>query len=187
VLIAPSPAALRVAAIRALPAFDAELRRGRYAAAQLWKLTAVKGHYLPLGDLIAPYLGDAEAVVPYDWLQIFRRLGAFRRPVISVDVAFHVYAEEVRGMTVKYATRAGSRNGRMPDDASRLQHFDVAIVIPRNDDFLNAWRTRFGVAWPMVRSDECHPLIEGLLLRGNRFYRELVVHNNRARCGKIRR
>ena len=170
-----------------MAAFDAELRRGRYAAAQLWKLTAVKGHYLPLGDLIAPYLGDAEAVVPYDWLQIFRRLGAFRRPVISVDVAFHVYAEEVRGVPVKHTPRAGSRNGRMPDDASRLQFFDVAIVIPRNDAFLDAWRARFGVAWPLAQSGECHPLIENLLLWDNRFYRELVVHNNRARRGKIRR
>jgi hypothetical protein len=42
-----------------MAAFDVvSLRRGRYAAAQLWKLASIKGVYLSLADLVAPFLGD---------------------------------------------------------------------------------------------------------------------------------
>ena len=51
-----APAAMQAA----VAAFDQpSLRRGRYAAAQLWKATSVGGRHLDLGELLAPFLGES--------------------------------------------------------------------------------------------------------------------------------
>jgi hypothetical protein len=141
----------------AIVAFDQpSLRRGRFAAAQLYKVTSVNGRYLPLGDMIAPYLGDVEAAVPYHLLQVYRHLDAFRLPTRErnglVDVP--VWAEEVRGMPVRYAVNVENgnelRRGRMMARATRRGYIDVVVEVEIDPLFSTAWMQRFRAEWPMV-------------------------------------
>ena len=149
------------------------LRRGRYAAAQLEKLTAVNGYFLPLGELLAPYLGDVEDLVPNSWVRVFRRLGAFREPYhVGKRTRFPVYAEEVRGDMVVYQTQATMQwvRRRMPLGATRKDFWGVAVDIPREVLFLYGWQRRFGAPWPMTRRG-VHPGLARLISNN-----ELVTH-----------
>ena len=136
------------------------LRRGRFAAAQLWKVTSVNGRYLPLEDMIAPYLGDVEALVPYHIIQVYRHLDAFRLPTRErnglVDVP--VWAEEVRNMPVRYAVNVENgrdqRRGRMPRNATRRGHIDVNVEVEVGAFFSIAWMQLFHAEWPMVLTRE---------------------------------
>ena len=148
-------------AIDAVAALDAySLRRGRYAAAQLHKLVAVRGHYLPLGELLAPFLGDVEALVPHSWARVFRRLASFRLPHhVEGQTRFPVYAEEVHGMSVVFQTPTSMPRWlrrRMPRNATSKGYFGVSVEVPREVLFLDAWEQRFGAPWPMARG-EVHP------------------------------
>jgi hypothetical protein len=160
-------------AVRDLDRVD--LRRGRYAAAQLHKVTSINGRYLPLGDMVAPYLGDVESVVPYPLIQIYRHLDAFRIPTRSPNndrVHVLAWAEEVRGMPVDYflVNRLVFRNGRMPRNATRNGYSNVRIVV--TDEalalFNTAWTFRFSAEWPMImrRGDLMpHPALDRLVAR----------------------
>ena len=135
------------------------LRRGRYAAAQLYKLEAVHGHYLPLGELLAPYLGDVEALMPHAWVRVFRRLASFRVPEhVKGRTRFPVYADEVRGMMVLYHKATSTRcvRRRMPHNAARRDYLRVSVELRRDVIFLDAWAARFGAPWPMARGG-VHP------------------------------
>ena len=155
------------------------VRRGRYQAAQLWKLNNINGRYLPLGEMVAPYLGDVESVVPYPLIQIYRHLDAFRIPTRSVNNnETHVlaWAEEVRGMPVDYflTNRLLFRSGRMPRNATRNGYSNVRIRV--TDEalalFNNAWTFRFNAEWPMIRrrySVIPHPTLERLIYRAAGF------------------
>ena len=190
-------------AVRDLDRVD--LRRGRYAAAQLYKVNNIGGHYLPLGDMIAPYLGDVESVVPYPLIQIYRHLDAFRIPTRSPSNAqTHVlaWAEEVRGMPVDYflVNRLLFRNGRMPRKATRNGYSNVRITV--TDEalalFNNAWTFRFNAEWPMImrRGDLMpHPALDRLVARAagtnfahrNHFLdrRELEIARRRRQAARL--
>ena len=157
----------------AVAAFDQpSLRRGRFAAAQLWKVTTVHGRYLPLGDMVAPYLGDVEAVVPYHLIQVYRHLDAFRMPRRQHDnqLDVPVWAEEVRGMPVRYAVNVENghdlRRGRMPARATRRGHIDVFVEVRVDPLFSTAWMRRFRAEWPIVYMNAeyaVHPALERLV------------------------
>ena len=136
------------------------LRRGRYAAAQLDKVAVVNGHFLPLGVMIAPFLGDVEGLVPNSWVRVFRRLGTFRVPHhVGGQTRFPVYAEEVRGMMVVFQTATSMPRWlrrRMPRNATRNAYLGVSVEVPREVLFLDAWERRFGAPWPMARGG-VHP------------------------------
>ena len=139
------------------------LRRGRFAAAQLWKLTNVGGYHLPLGDMIAPYLGDVEAVVPYHLVQVYRHLDAFRLPTREHNEQVDVPVwPEVRGMPVRYAVNVENghdqRRGRMMARATRRGYIDVFVEVRIDPLFSTAWTQRFRAEWPMVfTSTGFHP------------------------------
>ena len=169
------------------------VHRGRYAAAQLDKLTTVNGHFLPLGAMVAPYLGNVEDLVPKSWVQVFRRLGAFRVPYhTGRRTRFPVYAEEVRGATAVYKTAATMRwwtRRRMPHDAVRRDYWCVAVDIPREVLFLYGWERRFGAPWPMTRRG-VHPGLARLVqnselimhqLKMRSMFRHMEVEDNRRR------
>jgi hypothetical protein len=148
------------------------LRRGRFAAAQLYKVTSINGRYLPLGDMIAPFLGDVESVVPYHLLQVYRHLDAFRLPMRErnglVDVP--VWAEEVRGMPVRYAVNVENghdqRRGRMMTRATRRGYVDVVVEVEIDPLFSTAWMQRFRAEWPMVFTRagfRPHPALDRLI------------------------
>jgi predicted transcriptional regulator len=148
------------------------LRRGRYAAAQLWKVTTVGGRHLDLGELLAPFLGDVEAVVPYPLIQVFRHLDSFRMPTREHNgiVCVPAWAEEVRGMPVRYLQAGTMREhvGRMPARATRRGYVDVRIEVPIDPLFTTAWRQRFAAEWPIVYiNDEyaVHPALDRLAER----------------------
>ena len=152
---------------------QANLRRGRYAAAQLWKLTNICGYHLPLGGMIAPYLGDVEAVTPCSLIQIFRHLDAFRLPTQEATpgvILVPAWAEEVRGMPVRYL-QVGTlreRRGRMPLRATRRGYVDVGIEVRVEPLFNTAWIRRFGATWPMVSTRgvvEVHPALTRMVER----------------------
>ena len=164
------PAALD-AAVRNLD--QVNLRRGQYAAAQLWKLTNVGGYHLPLGDMIAPYLGDVEAVIPYALVQVFRHIEAFRLPTREQQpgtVFVPAWAEEVRGMPVRYLQAGTLREHmrRMPARATSRGYVNVRIEVPIDHLFDAAWMRRFRAPWPMVRVNgltETHPALARLVER----------------------
>ena len=161
-----APAALDAA----VAAFDQpSLRRGRFAAAQLWKLTSVNGRYIELGQLLAPFLGDVEAVIPYPLVQVYRHLDAFRMPTRErngqVDVP--VWPEEVRGMPVRYAVNVENgnelRRGRMMARATRSGYIDVYVEVRMDPLFARAWARRFRADWPIVWEHgeySVHPALE---------------------------
>ena len=133
------------------------LRRGRFAAAQLWKVTSVSGRHLNLSELLAPYLGDVEAVTPYQLVQVYRHLDAFRLPTSEVEpgmVLVPVWPEEVRGMPVRYAVNVDNgndqRRGRMMARATRRGYIDVFVEVRIDPLFTAAWIRRFRSAWPMT-------------------------------------
>ena len=152
---------------------QANLRRGRYAAAQLWKLTNICGYHLPLGGMIAPYLGDVEAVTPYSLVQVFRHIEAFRLPTQEATpgvILVPAWAEEVRGMPVRYLQVGAlrERRGRMPLRATRRGYVDVGIEVRVEPLFNAAWIRRFGATWPMVSTRgvvEVHPALTRLVER----------------------
>ena len=155
------------------------LHSGRYEAAQLYKLTAVNGYYLPLGELLAPYLGNVEDLVPKSWVQVFRQVG-FRVPYhVAKRTRFPVYAEEVRGDMVVYQTQATMRRWvrrRMPLDAKRKDYWCVAVDIPREVLFLYGWQRRFGAPWPMTRRG-VHPGLERLVKNNELVMHQLKMHS----------
>jgi hypothetical protein len=165
-----TPAALD-AAVRD---FDrANLRRGRFAAAQLWKLTSINGRYIELGQLLAPFLGDVEAVIPYSLVQVYRHIEAFRLPTREQQpgtVFVPAWAEEVRGMPVRYLQAGTLREhmGRMPARATSRGYVNVRIEVPIDHLFDTAWMRRFRAPWPMVRVNgltETHPALARLVER----------------------
>ena len=159
------------AAVRELD--QVSLRRGRFAAAQLWKVTSINGRYFPLGDAVAPFLGDVDAVVPHHLLQIYRHLEAFRYPTRSQNgniVQVLAWAEEVRGMPVDYY-QVGSlrfRTGVMPRNATRNGYADVRIPVTANHLFDMAWMFKYNAEWPMISRNggvEVHPALDRLVAR----------------------
>ena len=190
-LSATPPTGIMAGAVVALDAYS--LRRGRYAAAQLHKVVEVRGHYLPLGELLAPFLGDVEALMPHSWVRVFRRLASFRAPHhVGGQTRFHVYAEEVRGMMVVCQTPTSMPRWlrrRMPRNATRRGYFGVSVEVPREVGFLNAWERRFGAPWPMVRGG-VHPGLVRLVensaltmhqLKCHYMFRHMEVEENRRR------
>ncbi len=153
--------------------------RGRFAAAQLEKAVTLKGHYLPIGAMIAPYLGDVEDLVPKSWVQVFRRIGAFRVPYhTGRRTRFPVHAEEVRGDVVVYQTKTTMRRWtrrRMPHDAVRRDYWCVAIDIPKEVLFLYGWERRFGASWPMTRRG-VHPGLQRLVKHSETVVHQLKIH-----------
>ena len=157
----------------AVASFDRpSLRRGRFAAAQLWKVTSVNGRYLPLGDMLAPYIGDVEALVPYHLLQVYRHLDAFRMPTqeINGQVDVPVWPEEVRGMPVRYVVNVENgneqRRGRMMARATRNGYIDVNVEVDIDPLFSTAWTRRFRANWPMVVTHgelSVHPALERMV------------------------
>ena len=146
------------------------LRRGRFAAAQLYKITNVGGHYLPLGDMIAPYLGDVVAVVPHSLVQVYQHIEAFRLPTReqngSVDVP--VWAEEVRGMPVHYfqVGTLRERIGVLPRNATRNGFANVRVHVAFDQLFNTAWMRRFRAERPMVLAHgevSTHPALDRLV------------------------
>ena len=163
--------------------------RGRYAAAQLEKLTTVNGHFLPLGELLAPYLGDVEDLMPNSWVRVFRRLGAFRVPYhVGKRTRFPVYAEEVRGETVVFQTATSPRwvRRRMACDATRKNYWCVAVDIPREVLFLYGWERRFGAPWPMTRRG-VHPGLARLVKSSELIMHQLKFHSMCRRMAENRR
>ena len=161
---------------------DANLRRGRYAAAQLHKVVAVHDRYLPLGELLAPFLGDVEDLVPTSWVQVFRRLGTFRMPHhTGRRTRFPVYAEEVRGQTVVFQTATSMPRWvrrRMASDATRKNYWCVAVDIPREVLFLYGWERRFGASWPMTRRG-LHPGLVSLVKNNELTMHQIQFHSMR--------
>ena len=154
------------------------LRRGRYAAAQLYKLEAVHGNYLPLGEMLAPYLGDVEALMPHGWVRVFRRLASFRVPEhVERWTRFPAYADEVGGMMVLYQKATATRRvrRRMPQNAARKDYVRVDVELRRDVIFLNAWERRFGAPWPMVRGG-VHPGLVRLVQNSERVAHQLKMH-----------
>ena len=157
----------------AVAAFDQpSLHRGRYAAAQLWKVTSVGGRHLDLGELLAPYLGDVEAVTPYPLVQVFRHLDTFRMPTREQNgiVCVPAWAEEVRGMPVRYLQVGTMREhvGRMPARATRRGYIDVRIEVRIDPLFSTAWMQRFAADWPIVYMNNeyaVHPALERMTER----------------------
>jgi hypothetical protein len=171
----------------AVAAFDQpSLRRGRFAAAQLWKLTSVGGRHLDLGELLAPFLGDVEAVIPYPLVQVFRHLDTFRMPTREhngqVDVP--VWPEEVRGMPVRYAVNVENgnelRRGRMMARATRRGHIDVFVEVRMDPLFSAAWTRRFRAQWPIVFANgeySVHPALERLAEQTAATHFAIRTHN----------
>ena len=170
-----------------------DLRRGRYAAAQLWKLTAVKGVYLELGELVAPFLGDVYAVVPHDIAVLSRRLGRLAVPREIPrnirQVRVRVFADEVAGewdLPVHYTTVEQFPNaviGVLPHTAGIYDYFCAEIRFTPPLAFEADWEERFGVEWPMVRRDghrEIHPALVELWARAVDI-EGLIVQNNERR------
>ena len=149
------------------------LRRGRFQAAQLWKVTSLNGRYFPLAEMLAPYIGDVEAVVPYQLVQVYRHLDAFRLPAHGADQGSFlvpVWPEEVRGMPVRYAVNVENGNdqryGRMMARATRRGYIDVAVEARAENLFVTAWMRRFRTMWPMVHTRtglQVHPALQGLV------------------------
>ena len=176
-----------------------DLRRGRYAAAQLWKLATVKGVYLELGELVAPFLGDVYAVVPHDIAVLSRRLGrlAIPReiPRNIQQVRVRVFADEVAGewdLPVQYTTVQdfpNARRGVLPRTAGIYDHFCAEIRFTPPLAFEADWEERFGVEWPMVRVDghlEIHPALVELWARAVDI-EGLIVQNNERRLAVAHR
>ena len=147
-----------------------DLRRGRYAAAQLWKLNTVGGYHVPLGEMIAPYLGDVVAVVPHSLAQVYQHIDSFRLPTREqngfIDVP--VWAEEVRGMPVHYfqVGTLRERNGVLPRNATRYGFANVRVHVALEPLFNAAWMRRFHAEWPMVltgRGVSTHPALDRLV------------------------
>ena len=133
------------------------LRRGRFAASQLWKVDSLCGRYFPLAEHLAPFIGDVEAVTPYPLIQVYRHLDAFRLPTSEVEpgmVLVPVRAEEVRGMPVRYAVNVENghdqRRGRMMARATRRGYIDVFVEVRIDPPFTAAWMRRFRSTWPMT-------------------------------------
>ena len=149
------------------------LRRGRYAAAQLYKLVNVAGYHLDLAELLAPFLGDVEALIPYHLVQVYRHIEAFRMPTREQHpntVYVPVWAEEVRGMPVRYLQVGTLREHTriMPARATSRGYVDVRVPVAIDNLFNTAWIRRFGSAWPMVSArggSEVHPALQRLTER----------------------
>ena len=183
-----------------MAAFDAvDLRRGRYAAAQLWKLTSVKGVYLDLGELIAPFLGDVHAVIPRDILILSQRLGRLAIPREIPrnirQVRVRVFADEVAGewdLPVHYTTVQvfpNSITGVLPRTAGIFDHFCTEIRFTPPLAFEADWEERFGTDWPLVRRDghlEIHPALVQLWARSIDV-EGLIVQNNERRLAAAHR
>ena len=155
------------------------LRRGRYAAAQLDKVVAVNGHFLPLGVMIAPYLGDVEALVPHGWVRVFRHLASFRVPEhVEGRTRFPAYADEVGGMMVLYQKATSTRRvrRRMPHNAARKDYARVDVELRRDVIFLDAWAARFGAPWPMTRGG-VHPGLARLVQNSDLIMHQLKMHS----------
>ena len=150
---------------------DMGLHRGRFQAAQLWKVNQVNGRYLPLGEMLAPYLGDVEAAVPYSLVQVYRHLDAFRAPIIENEAFLvPVWPEEVRGMPVRYTVNSdsghGQRRGRMMARATRRGYIDVFVEVPIDQAFMTVWTQRYNATWPMVQTPTgttFHPALDRMI------------------------
>ena len=177
-----------------MAAFDVvSLRRGRYAAAQLWKLTSINGVYLSLADLVAPFLGDVHAVIPHDLVALSRRLNRLAIPREIPrnirQVRVRVFADEVAGewdLPVHYTTVQHFPNavvGVFPPTAGIYDYFCAEIRFAPPLAFEVDWEERFGVEWPMVRHDghqEIHPALVELWARSVEI-EGLIVQNNERR------
>ena len=176
-----------------------DLRRGRYAAAQLWKLTSIKGVNLSLADLVAPFLGDVHAVIPHDIVVLSRRLGrlAIPReiPRNIQQVRVRVFADEVAGewdLPVQYTTVQdfpNARRGVLPRTAGIFDHFCAEIRFTPPLAFEADWEERFGTEWPLLRRDghlEIHPALVQLWARSIDV-EGLIVENNERRLAAAHR
>ena len=170
-----------------------DLRRGRYTAAQLWKLATVKGVYLELGELVAPFLGDVYTVIPHDIVVLSRRLNRLAIPREIPrnirQVRVRVFADEVSDewdLPVRYTTVQAFPNaivGVLPPTAGIFDHFCTEIRFTPPLAFEADWEERFGVDWPMVRVDghlEIHPALVELWARAVEI-EGLIVQNNERR------
>ena len=174
-------------------ALDAvDLRRGRYAAAQLWKLTSVRGVYLDLGELIAPFLGDAYAVVPHELIVLTRRLGRLAIPrEIPRNIRqerVRVWADEVAGhwdLPVHYTTIATyprNRNGVLPERATTNGYFCAELRFTPLYAFGDAWEERFGDEWPYIRRQGrrmVHPTLHRMHMTSQIVEDYIIQHNER--------
>ena len=174
--------------------FDAvNLRRGRYAAAQLWKLTSVRGVRLDLSSLIGPFIGDVHSVLPRDIAILSRRLGRLAVPREIPrnirHVRVRVFADEVSGqmgLPVAHTTMESFPNtvhGVLPHTAGIFDYFCVEIRLNPALAFEADWEDRFGVQWPLVRRDghqEIHPALVQLWMRTVEV-EGLIVENNERR------
>jgi hypothetical protein len=167
------------------------LHRGRFAAAQLWKLTNVNGRYIELGQLLAPFLGDVEAVIPYTLVQVYRHLDAFRMPTRehNGEVDVPVWPEEVRGMPVRYAVNVENgndiRRGRMMARATRRGYIDVNVEVRIEPLFSTAWTRRFRANWPMVLVHgelSVHPALERMVYATAATHFAIRNHNRERRA-----
>jgi hypothetical protein len=151
------------------------LRRGRYAPAQLWKLTTIKGVGLSLADLVAPFLGDVHTVIPHDVAVISRLLGRMAIPREIPNnirqVRVRVWANEVAGRRDLPVHHTTLRNfplpviGVLPANATPESHFCAEIRIGAQYDFEADWEEYFGAEWPCVRHRghlEIHPALDQL-------------------------
>ena len=175
-------------------AFDTVcLRRGPYAAAQVWKLTNVRGVYLDLGELIAPFLGDVYSLLPRDIIilsQRLERLAVPREIPRNIrQVRVRVFADEVAGewdLPVHYTTVQDFPNaviGVLPPTAGIYDQFCAEIRFTPALEFEADWEERFGVEWPLVRHgghQEIHPALVRLWARTVEV-EGLIVENNERR------
>ena len=183
-----------------MAAFTAvDLRRGRYGAAQLWKLTSVRGVHLDLAELVAPYLGDVHAVIPRDIAILSQRLGRLAIPREIPrnirQVRVRVFADEVAGewdLPVHYTTVQvfpNSITGVLPPTAGIYDHFCTEVRFPPPLDFEADWEEHFGVEWPLARRDghrEIHPALVQLWARSIDV-EGLIVQNNERRLDAAHR
>ena len=173
-----------------MAAFTAvDLRRGRYAPAQLWKLTSIGGVGLNLADLVAPFIGDVYAVVPPELVALCRhlnRLAILREVPQNIhQMRVRVFADEVVGMVVHYTTVGAFPRaivGVLPPTAGIFDYFCTEVRFAPLD-FEADWEEHFGVQWPMVRHNghrEIHPALVELWARAVEI-EGLIVQNNERR------
>ena len=181
------------AAVRELD--QVSLRPGRYAAAQLYKLTSIGGRYIELGQLLAPFLGDVEAVTPYALVQAHRHLETFRLPTREQRpgvIAVPAWAEEVRAMPARYFQVGTLREhtGRLPARATRRGYVNVEVEVRIDTLFAAAWTRRFNAGWPMVFTTaglQPHPALAGMIERTVVVNFAIRNNNENQRAREIRR
>ena len=168
----------------------ASLRSGPYAAAQLWKLDSIRGRHFDLAGHIAPFLANPAAMVPPQWVNIFRILNRFAIPHLEPGdgVRFYVLPEEVRGTDIPVHAATFSSFPRrgvraLPRNATQRGFVEVSILSAWQQEFANAWEMRCSAGFPFATVDphmgvaQLHPVFERLWARASAV--ETTIFNNR--------